>query len=132
MLAPAHEYASEWSGKLLQVDVYAWDERTADWEHDVIATSDRGIGEKGNIWQHTIRLLAAPGSDRAAKWQSGKPSLPPGRYQLRIYVDKSGRIAGNWKNAMEQADYVGQVEVESNWPVQPGKFTTADARKIVK
>ena len=122
----------EWAGKLLQVDVYAWDKQAGEWEHEPIATSDRGLGERGNIWQHTVTLLATPGSKRATAWQSGKPSLPAGRYLLKVYVDKDDRLASQWSTVMQAADYVGHVEVESDWPEQPGKFTTADVTKIKK
>ena len=64
----------EWGGKLLQVDVYAWDKQSAACDHNPIVTSDRGIGENGNVWQHIVTLLAAPGSKRVSAWQNGKPS----------------------------------------------------------
>ena len=71
-----------WGDKLLQVDVYAWDEKAKAWEAKPVATSDRVVWGKGKLWQHTVTLLAEPGSERAKAWSAGKPSLPAGRYLL--------------------------------------------------
>ena len=45
---------------------------------------------KGKLWQHTVTLLAAPGSERAKLWAKRKPSLPPGKYLIKVYVDSDG------------------------------------------
>ena len=52
-----------WGDKLLQANVYAWDAKASAWEKDPIATTDRMVWGKGKLWQHTVTLLAAPGSD---------------------------------------------------------------------
>ena len=46
-------------------------EPATDAEAGPIATSDRGVAGKGRLWQHTLTLLAAPGSDRAKAWTAG-------------------------------------------------------------
>ena len=79
-----------WGDKLLQVDVYAWDAKANAWEKEPVATSDRVVWGKGKLWQHTVTLLAAPGSDRAKAWAKGKPSLPAGKYLVKVYVDSAG------------------------------------------
>ena len=51
-----------WGDKLLQVDVYAWDDKAGKFETSPIATTDRKVWGKGKTFQHTITLLAEPGS----------------------------------------------------------------------
>jgi hypothetical protein len=42
--------------------------------------------------------------------------LPPGRYQVRIYVDQKGDLARDFRKPMNEEQLVGTVEVESGWP----------------
>jgi hypothetical protein len=120
----------EWGDRLLQVELYAWDEAKKAWEAEPIATSDRGVWGGGKLWQHTLTLLAAKDSERAKGWKKGKPSLPAGRYLVKVYVDKEGRLAKDWTAAMEKGDFVGQADVTSRWPTGYGSMTVIQAGKV--
>ncbi|MBX9626184.1 MAG: hypothetical protein K2X82_20465 [Gemmataceae bacterium] len=120
----------DWGDRLAQVDVYAWDAAKGAWEPDPIATADRGVWGKGRLWQHNLTLLAAKGSDRAKAWAANGPSLPKGRYLLKAYVDRKGRLAKDWTAKLDRDDYAGQVEVTSDWRTGYGKMTAADAGKV--
>jgi hypothetical protein len=119
-----------WADRLLQVNVYAWDEAKNIWESAPIASSDRGVWGGGKLWQHNLALLAAPNSERARRWREGRPALPPGRYLVKVYVDVEGRLAKDWKATLGEADYVGQAEVTSRWPTGFGTMTVVDARQV--
>lgn len=121
-----------WGDRLLQVDVYTWDSGKGTWETEPAATSDRVASGKAKLWQHNLTLLAAKGSSRAAAWGKGKPSLPQGRYLVKVYVGGAERKAKDWQVAMSEDDYVGQVEVTSPWPEGYGRMTAADASKVKK
>jgi hypothetical protein len=118
-----------WGDKLLQVDVYARDEKAGTWEAKPVATSDRAVWGKGKLWQHTVTLLAEPGSDRAKAF-ARKPALPPGRYLLKVYVDADGRLAKDWTATLGEADYVGQVEVRAAWKEGYNQMTVGDGGKV--
>lgn len=120
----------EWTDRLLQVEVYAWDEAKKSWEAEPVATSDRGVWGQGKLWQHTLDLLAAKDSERARTWKRGKPSLPAGKYLVKVYVDVEGRLAKDWKATMEKGDFVGQAEVTSRWPAGYGSMTVIDAGQV--
>jgi hypothetical protein len=120
-----------WGDKLLAVKVYAWDGRAKAWEAEPCATSDRGVWGKGKLWQHTLTLLAARGSERAKAWKE-KSALPRGKYLVKVYVDADGRLAKDWKATLGPDDYVGQAEVESGWPTGYGQMTVIDAGKVKK
>src|SRR5262245_33376729 len=78
-----------WGDKYLAVMVYAWDDKAKSWEKEPIATTDRMVWAKGKLWQHTLNLLAAKGSERAARWKrEANPTLPKGRYLVKVYVDQ--------------------------------------------
>ncbi len=120
-----------WADKLVQVDVYAWDEAKRTWETKPIATSDRKVWGKGKLWQHTVAILAEPGSARAKLFAS-KAALPPGRYLLKVYVDGDGKLANDWQAKLGEADYAGQVEIRGTWREGYGQMTVADGGKVKK
>jgi mono/diheme cytochrome c family protein len=120
-----------WGDKLLQVTLYAWDEKKKAWESEPIANSDRKVFGKGKLWQHSLSLLAPAGSPRAEAWgRQAKPTLPAGKYLIRIHVDAQGRLERDWKSPLGKADLVGELEVDSRWPEGYGSMTAVDAGKI--
>jgi hypothetical protein len=121
-----------WGDKLLQVDVYAWDDRAGKWEAKPVATTDRKVWGNGKLFQHTITLLADPGSPRASTFAK-RPALPPGRYLLKVYVDADDRLEKDWKAKLGESDYVGQVEIaRAAWKEGYNQMTVAEAAKVRK
>lgn len=121
-----------WGDKLLQADVFCWDDKTGKWEAKPIASSDRIVWGKGKLWQHTVTLCAEPGSARAKAWSTGKPSLPPGRYLVKVYVDTESRLAKDWTATLGESDLVGQVEIRGAWKEGYNQMTVADGGKVRK
>jgi hypothetical protein len=119
-----------WNGKLLQVDVYAWDAKTGAWEKEPVATSDRMCGDKG--WQHTVTLLAPAGSDRAKAWEKGKPSLPAGKYLVKVYVDSAGKATKDWKSSLGPDEFVGETEFQGRWAEGYSSMTVVEASRVKK
>jgi hypothetical protein len=120
-----------WGDKLLQADVYAWDAKANTWEKLPIATTDRVVFGKGHLWQHTLTLLALPGSDRAKAFER-RAALPPGKYLVKLYVDSAGKAKSDWKAKLGEAEFAGQIEVQSRWPEGYNAMTVIDASRIGK
>ncbi len=120
-----------WGDKLLQANVYAWDEKEKTWEKTPIATTDRKVWGQGKTFQHTLNLLAEKNSMRAEAFNR-KAELPRGRYRVKVYVDDKGVLVNNWKAVLGEADYVGQAEVASDWREGYGAMTVIDAARVVK
>ena len=119
-----------WGDRLLVVAIYRWESRTKAWEPGPIAVSDRQVWDKGRLWQNSLTLLAAEGSGRAGQWERGKPSLPPGRYLLKVFVDVEERLRRDWQADLGEEAFVGQTEIESNWPPGYGAMTVIDAGRL--
>jgi hypothetical protein len=105
-----------WGDRMLQVNVHAWDPQKKAWEADPVASSDRGVWGKGKLWAHELWLMAPRDSERARTWQSGRPSLPAGRYLIRAYLDLQGRLARDWKAVLGKAEFAGEAEITTAWP----------------
>ncbi len=124
--------APAWGDKLLQVTIHRWDDRAKKWEDAPIAISDRQVAAKPRLWQHTITLLAADGSDRAKEWQRSPGQLSAGRYLVKVHVDRSDRTLSDWRAPLRSEDFVGQAEFQANWRTGYGAMTTVDAEKLKK
>ncbi len=121
-----------WGDKFLQVRVFAWDDKKKAWGDAPVAVSDRVVSGKAKLWQHNLTLLAAKESDRAKAWRAGKPSLPEGKYLLRVYLDDDGKLAKDWKAVLGDEDFGGQVEFAAKWRAGYGAMTAVDAAKVRK
>jgi hypothetical protein len=121
-----------WGDKLLMVEVFAWDAKANGWEGEPVATSDRVVWGKGKLWQHTLTLLAAPGSERAKLWGKRKPSLPPGKYLVKVYVDAADKVKKDWRAKLGPDEFAGQVEVQARWGEGYNAMTAADAGRVRK
>jgi hypothetical protein len=122
----------EWNDKLLQVNLYAWDQGKKAWEPTPFATSDRGVNGKDHLWQHTLTLLASKEAARAEEWKKSKPRLPPGPYLVKVWVDQQGKIGQNWQTVLGDEDFAGQAEFAARWRDGYGGMTTVDARQVRK
>ena len=123
-----------WSNKLLMVKIFAANAKTGAWEPQPIATTDRRVGAgkpgtPGAVWQHTLTLLADKGSERAKSWKS-RPSLPKGRYLIKVFVDQNDRLAKDWSKELTDADGVGETIVTTDWQPGYGKMTVLPATKV--
>ncbi|HEY7425327.1 MAG TPA: hypothetical protein VH682_13935 [Gemmataceae bacterium] len=119
-----------WGDRLLQVTIYAWDADRKAWEDAPIAASDRGVWGKGRLWQHNLTLIAAKDSERARQWKRGRPSLPPGRYLVKVHVDTEGRLAKDWRATLTDADYAGEGVLDACWQPGYGSMSVLDAAKV--
>mgnify|MGYP002623230052 CR=1 FL=1 len=104
---------------LLQADLYR--QTDSGWTEFRVATSDRPVFGKGNLWQHSLSLTAPRGSAWAKEIDSQR--LPPGRYLIRLYIDQTGKLEKDFTAELGDDDFVGQVEVDARWPVGYGQMT---------
>ncbi|MBX9581775.1 MAG: hypothetical protein K2X87_15840, partial [Gemmataceae bacterium] len=121
----------EWGDKFLQARVYAWDDARGAWEDAPVAVSDRVVWGKGKLWQHNLTLLAAKGSARAKAWQD-KPGLPDGKYLVKVYLDRDGRLAKDWTARLGEADAAGRIEFRAGWREGYGGMTVVNAGRPAK
>ena len=122
--------APAWNDKLLQVTIHRWDDRAKRWDESPIAISDRQVGGKQRIWQHTLTLLAPEDSEFAKEWRRGPGRLPSGKYLVKVHVDRSDCTLADWRATMRESDFVGQTEFQSDWRTGYGAMTVVDGSKL--
>jgi hypothetical protein len=72
-------------GTAIRLDIHAWDDAVGSWEALRCAATTRVGGPKGAMAR--LYLYLVPGSERH-RIALSKKSLPPGKFQARIYLDK--------------------------------------------
>lgn len=106
---------------LMQVDLYP-QEADGSWSRTRWATSDRQVFGKGQLWQHSLTITAPRETPRAESLRK-QPTLPPGKYLIKLYVDQKGKLGKDFTAELGQAEFVGQVQVDSRWPEGYGAMT---------
>ncbi len=104
---------------LLQVDLYQ--QTASGWSEHRVATSDRPVFGGGNLWQHSLSLTAQRGTDWEKQIAAGK--LPSGKYLAKLYIDQTGKLQKDFTAELNEPDFVGEVEMESQWPAGYGNMT---------
>lgn len=106
---------------LLQADLF----RKTDngWSEYRVASADRHVFGKGELWQHSLSLTAPRGSTRAEKMTSKR--LPGGRYLVRLYVDQADKLGKDFRAELGDEEFVGEIEFDSQWPPGYGSMTIA-------
>lgn len=114
-----------WGDKLLGVDLHAWDEGAKTWAKVRSATSDRQVFGKGALWQHNLDLVVPAGSSAAPA------DLSRGRYQVKIYVDRTGALEKDWERDLRRPENLA-AELEfsaAGWRPGYGSMKAVSARK---
>ncbi len=114
------EVPAEYDKMLLQVDIYRWEGDS--WSEYRVASSDRQVFGGGNLWQHSLSLTAPRQSDWEQKLAAKK--LPEGKYLVKLYLDRTGKLQEDYNEILGKDDFVGQVEVQSGWPSGYGRMTS--------
>jgi len=104
---------------LLQVDLYQ--QTASGWSEHRVATSDRPVFGGGNLWQHSLSLTAQRETDGAKQLAAGK--LQPGKYLAKLYIDQTNKLRKDFTAELGEEEFVGEVEVESQWPAGYGNMT---------
>lgn len=111
--------------KLLQVDLYRADRAAPNgWSTDRWASSDRQVFGKGQLWQHSLSLMAPRDAARNTGWKANA-TLPPGKYLVKVRVDRSGKLPSPSAKPLDDTDLVGEIVVDSRWPSGYGAMTVA-------
>lgn len=103
----------------VQLFFHQWDEADQTWSTEPIAFT-QGLVNPRRIVFGVLFLL--DGADAEATPALGgriseSATLAPGRYLLKAYVDKSGRLAEDSTVLLGAEDFRGQMEIEANWGI---------------
>jgi hypothetical protein len=96
----------------VQLFVHAWNAETAAWNVRPTAFT-QGIVTPRRMVNGTLFLLGAEGQSQESN--SADQALAPGKYLIKVYVDRRRRLAADPSLFLGDADFVGQAEMEARW-----------------
>ena len=112
------ELPSSFDDAAVSIEIFAWDAAKSAWGSTRIASASRHA-MKG--WQQTLYLHAPRGSELATDFEKSR-ALRKGRYQVRVFADKSYDPKRGKPARLSSSKPIGQIDVDRDWPTGYGSM----------
>lgn len=98
----------------VQLFIHEWDPDRDQWNDEPVAFT-QGTMTPRRIVNGALFLLGSNGDGRIGGTDTA-PTLPGGRYLVKVYVDRSDKIARNPSVILDHEDYAGSAEIpQAKW-----------------
>ncbi|MEK6239796.1 MAG: hypothetical protein N2C14_34170, partial [Planctomycetales bacterium] len=101
------------------------------WSQQRWGTAFNPVNGKRTMWQSAMNVVAPTGSDRAGEARR-QPSLPPGAYLAKMYLDRERKMEKNPDHLLGEKEFIGQAEISGEWPPGYQSPQILDAAKFLK
>ena len=98
----------------VQLFVHQWDAKGKGWAKDPIAFTQGKVTPRKAVFG-ALSLLRSKATEKAAEWTPGDPTLEPGRFLIKAYLDSDDTLQENPIAFLGEKHYQGQIEVEAKW-----------------
>lgn len=108
------EVPDSWeAGACVQLFVHSWNEQRADWNTEPVAFTQALVSPIRNA-AGALMLLRST-SDVGSTLDPENAKLPPGRYLLKVHLDRQNRLRDDPTMLLPAEDLVGEAEVDAQW-----------------
>ncbi len=101
----------------VQLFVHGWDAKAAAWTREPLAFTQAPLNPR-RAAAGLLFLLGPSGStteDQQAPRDAEEAKLPPGKYLIKVYVDREKRLTGDPTLLLGPAEFAGELEIEAAW-----------------
>ncbi len=98
----------------VQLFVHGWNARKKAWSREPVAFTQGMVTPKKNVFG-ALFLLRSEESEAVAEWTPADPTLKPGRYLLKAYLDSEGTLRDNPAAFLGEKHFQGQMEIQARW-----------------
>lgn len=98
----------------VQLLIHAWDEEQAAWSAEPLAFTQNSLTPR-RVVGGPLFLFSPASSRSATDAKAEAPTLPPGKYLIKAYVDTKHRLAFDPTMFLGADDFYGQVEIDAQW-----------------
>lgn len=98
----------------VQLAVHAWDSDHGNWLPEPVAFTQGLVGPKRNVFGKLF-LLRSEQTEQKVDWASANPTLAPGKYLVKAYLDSHGVLAKNPTALLGEKEFRGQAEIQAKW-----------------
>lgn len=101
----------------VQMLIHAWDAKAENWSEAPVAFTQNKTTPRGRIVAPLV-LLRGDGSEKFFSLEDPKqPKLKPGKYLIKTYVDRQGKLKVDPAAMLGPKEYFGQIVVDAAWRV---------------
>jgi hypothetical protein len=109
------EAPADWAvAARVQLLVHAWDSNLNDWMTDPIAFTQGQVAPKRSVFG-ALFLVRSPATEMLVDWEKEDPTLVPGRYLIKAYVDSNDILSQNPAAMLGKEEFRGQGVIEAKW-----------------
>ena len=98
----------------VQIFVHEWDAQGKAWKKEPVAFTQGSVAPRMNVFG-ALLLLRSEATEKSVEWTPEDPTLKPGRYLLKTYLDSKKKLAGNPIAFLDGDAFAGQVEIQAHW-----------------
>lgn len=98
----------------VQFFVHGWDKAKKDWSTEPIAFTQGTVNARRSVFG-TLFLLRSKETEKKVHWESDDPTLAPGEYLIKAYVDKNKVLADNPTAILGKDSFYGQGVLKARW-----------------
>lgn len=98
----------------VQMFVHEWDAGKKNWKEDPIAFTQGLVAPKMNVFG-ALFLLRSEETEKSVEWTPEDPTLKPGKYLIKTYLDFRNQLAENPVAFLGKDSFAGQLEVQAHW-----------------
>ena len=98
----------------VQFLVHGWNDHRKAWAENPIAFTQGTLNPRRSIFG-TLFLLRSPQTEKEVQWESDNPTLPPGRYLIKAYIDGVGILTDKPAAILGKESFYGQGVLDARW-----------------
>jgi hypothetical protein len=101
----------------VQFFVHGWNAQAATWEDKPVAFTQSQLNPRRNAagWLFLFGPVRATADKGSKPTPPENAKLPPGKYLIKVYMDRNGRLTDDPTVFLGEAEYAGQVQIEAKW-----------------
>lgn len=116
----------------VQFHIHGWDRSKKAWYDEPIAFTQGTMNPRRAVFG-TLMLLRTETTEKKVHWDSDDPTLAPGEYLIKAYVDRKKVLAENPTAMLGEKEFYGQGVIKARWGKlfkNAQKFTGALLKKV--
>lgn len=109
------EAPADWPEKArVQYFIHGWDAGAKAWADEPIAFTQNTMNPRRAVFG-TLFLIRSDQTEKKVQWESDDPTLAPGRYLIKAYVDRKKVLADNPAAILGEDSFYGQGVLDARW-----------------
>ncbi len=98
----------------VQAFIHPWNKEKKMWEPEPVAFTQGSVTPRHAVVGSLI-LLRSSENEELVQWDKADPTLKPGEYLIKTYLDSKEKLAKNPTAFLTHEDFAGQTHIQAHW-----------------